>query len=121
MYIALRKLDWVGELRPAYIRNDKQKVLEMARETLPEMKEMYLRLLSVWRDQWEEARKRNGWETICARLGAVIARLDDAQRVLLRWVEGQSESIAELDEVPLPARRVYGRQDYHTMSFPQYR
>ena len=121
MSIALQKMDWVSALRPAYIRNDRRKVREMALETLPAMKETYLRLLSVWRDQWEESRKRNGWETICARLGAVVARLDDAQRVLLRWADGESDRIEELDEEPLPARRVFGRQDYHAMSFPQYR
>ena len=121
MRIALQKLDWVNALRPAYLRGNRKMVLAMASETLPEIREMYLRLLSVWREQWEQARKRNGWETICARLGAVVARLDDTQRVLLRWAERETDRIEELDENPLPANRLSGRQDYHTMSFPQFR
>lgn len=121
MRIALEKLNWVNELRPAYLRGDKAVVLTMANEKLPAMRELYVKMMSVWREQWESGRKRNGWETICARLGAVIARLDDVQRILLRWVDGTIECVEELDETPLPASRLCGRQDYHTMSFPQFR
>ena len=121
MRIALEKLNWVNELRPAYLRGDKAVVLTMANEKLPAMREVYVKMMSVWREQWESGRKRNGWETICARLGAVIARLDDVQRILLRWADGTIERVEELDETPLPASRLCGRQDYHTMSFPQFR
>lgn len=121
MRIALEKLNWVNELRPAYLRGDKAVVLTMANEKLPAMRELYVKMMSVWREQWESGRKRNGWETICARLGAVIARLDDVQRILLRWADGTIECVEELDETPLPASRLCGRQDYHTMSFPQFR
>lgn len=121
MRIALEKLNWVNELRPAYLRGDKAVVLTMANEKLLAMRELYVKMMSVWREQWESGRKRNGWETICARLGAVIARLDDVQRILLRWADGTIERVEELDETPLPASRLCGRQDYHTMSFPQFR
>ena len=121
MRIALEKLNWVNELRPAYLRGDKAVVLTMANEKLPAMRELYVKMMSVWREQWESGRKRNGWETICARLGAVIARLDDVQRILLRWADGTIECVEDLDEMPLPASRLCGRQDYHTMSFPQFR
>lgn len=121
MRIALEKLNWVNELRPAYLRGDKAVVLTMANEKLPAMRELYVKMMSVWREQWESGRKRNGWETICVRLGAVIARLDDVQRILLRWADGTIECVEELDETPLPASRLCGRQDYHTMSFPQFR
>lgn len=121
MRIALEKLNWVNELRPAYLRGDKAVVLTMTNEKLPAMRELYVKMMSVWREQWESGRKRNGWETICARLGAVIARLDDVQRILLRWADGTIECVEELNETPLPASRLCGRQDYHTMSFPQFR
>ena len=121
MRIALDKLDWVNILRPTYIRGDKAAMLVLATEKLPALRELYDRMMFVWREQWESGRKRNGWETICARLGAVIARLDDAQRILIRWAEGKIERVEELEEIPLCASRLYGRQDYHTMSFPQFR
>ena len=121
MRIALDKLDWVNILRPTYIRGDKAAMLVLATEKLPALRELYDRMMFVWREQWESGRKRNGWETICARLGAVIARLDDAQRILIRWAGGKIERVEELEEIPLCASRLYGRQDYHTMSFPQFR
>ena len=119
--ITRKKLAWISALRPAYIRGDRAEVGRMAREDLPALRALYERLMTVWRDQWEAARKRNGWETPCARLGAVMARLDDAQHALLRWAEGQTDRVEELEEQPLPARRMWGREDYHTASFPQYR
>lgn len=119
--IARKKLSWISALRPAYVRGDRAEVGRMAREELPALRAQYERLMTVWRDQWEEARKRNGWETPCARLGAVMARLDDAQHTLLRWAEGQTDRVEELEEQPLPAQRMWGREDYHTASFPQYR
>ena len=119
--IAQKKLAWISVLRPAYVRGDRAEVSRMAREELPALRALYERLLTVWRDQWEEARKRNGWETPCARLGAVMARLDDVQHALLRWAEGQTDRVDELEEQPLPARRAWGQEDYHTASFPQYR
>lgn len=119
--IALKKLQWVSELRPAYIRGDKAEVLRLADEALPALRGLYQRFLEVWRDQWEACRKRNGWETPCARIGAVLARLDDTRRILLRWVGGEVERIDELQETPLPASRLWGRQDYHAVSFPQFR
>ena len=88
---------------------------------LPEMRGLYARLMDVWREQWESCRKRNGWETICARLGAILARLDDVQRLLLRWCRGDITRIDELEEEPLPASRLWGRQDYHALTFPQFR
>lgn len=121
MRIALDKLDWVNILRPTYMRGDKTAMLALATEKLPALRELYDRMMFVWREQWESGRKRNGWETICARLGAVIARLDDVQRILIRWAEGKIERVEELEEIPLYASRLYGRQDYHTMSFPQFR
>lgn len=119
--IALGKLDWVNNLRPAYVRGDRAAVLALADRALPEMRGLYARLMDVWREQWESCRKRNGWETICARLGAILARLDDVQRLLLRWCRGDITRIDELEEEPLPASRLWGRQDYHALTFPQFR
>lgn len=119
--IALKKLDWVETLRPAYAQEDREKVLAMAQTELPALRDLYVQMLEVWRDQWEDGRKRQGWENICARLGAVMARLDDTQRVLTRWVKGEIPQVDELEETPLSAKRLWGRQDYHAVSFPQFR
>ena len=120
MRIALEKLDWVQTLRPAYVRGDRAAVLTMAEEKLPALRDLYQHMTNVWRDQWEDGRKRNGWETICARLGAVIARLDDAQRVLVRWGKGEIAQVEELEETPLCAKR-RGCQMFDALTLPQYR
>ena len=119
--IALEKLRWVRSLRPAYLRGDRAAVRRMADETLPALRCMYERLTVVWREQWESCRKRNGWETPCARLGATMARLDDARRVLTRWADGKTSRVDELEEEPMNASRLFQRQDYHTVAFPQFR
>lgn len=119
--IARRKLRWNEALRSAYCTGDREAALRLADRELPALRKLYRRFLRVWREQWEDGRKRNGWETSCARIGSVLARLDDAQMVLQRWGKGETEKIEELEDAPLPARRLYGRQDYHTLSFPQFR
>ena len=93
----------------------------MVDEDLPALQALYQRFLTLWRDQWESCRKRNGWETPCARMGALLARLEDAERTLRRWLAGDIPAVEELEETPLCARRLYGREDYHTFTFPQYR
>ena len=108
-------------LRPAYIRGDRAAVLALADRVLHAMRCLYARLMDVWREQWESCRKRNGWEILCARLGAILARQDDVQRLLLRWRRGDIARIDELEEAPLPASRLWGCQDDHTLTFPQFR
>lgn len=119
--IARKKLDWISTLRPAYLRKDKAAVQHMVDEDLPALQALYQRFLTLWRDQWESCRKRNGWETPCARMGALLTRLEDAERTLRRWLAGDIPAVEELEETPLCARRLYGREDYHTFTFPQYR
>ena len=119
--LAQKKLRWIRSLRPAYVRNDREEVRRMAQEDIPELLALYRRFLNVWRDQWESSRKRNGWETPCARLGAVMARLEDAQHILMNWSDGKVSKVDELEENPLPAGRFNGRQTFHTAALPQYR
>lgn len=121
MTIAHKKLQWIRSLRPAYIRGNRAEVRRLAEEDIPALLQLYRDFLNVWRDQWEGSRKRNGWETPCARLGAVMARLEDVQHILLLWADGKTETIDELEETPLPAGRFGGRQTFNTAVFPQYR
>ena len=119
--IARKKLDWTANLRPAYLRGDRALVERMVMEDLPQLKSLYQRFFTLWRNQWESCRKRNGWETPCARMGALLTRLEDAEHTLRRWLQGDIAVVEELEEAPLCARRRYGREDYHTFTFPQFR
>lgn len=119
--IAEKKLAWIAQLRPAYLRKDRAAVQRMLEQDLPQLKSLYQRFFTLWRNQWESCRKRNGWETPCARMGALLARLDDAEHTLTRWLQDEGAAVEELEEEPLCARRLYGREDYHTFTFPQFR
>lgn len=119
--IAKKKLDWISLLRPAYVRKDRATVQRLVDQELPALKALYQRFFTLWRDQWESCRKRNGWETPCARVGALLLRLDDVEHTLRRWLQDDSAMVEELEETPLCARRMYGREDYHTFTFPQFR
>jgi len=119
--IVQKKLAWVEALRPAYEAKDRVKVRAMAENQLPELCGLYERFLAVFRKQWEETFKKNGWETHCVRIGGVIQRLKDVQMELLRWTDGDLATVAALEEPPLPAARRNGRQDYEVFTFPQHR
>ena len=62
---------------------------------------------------WEHDYKRNGWEVIGLRYGSVIGRLEDVQDAILRWCEGELDTLCELDEEPLPNNRLWGSAFYH--------
>ena len=55
---------------------------------------------------------RNGWEVLCLRYGGVSARLMDVQDEIRRYLKGELPAIAELEEAPLPANRIWW-QHYH--------
>ena len=118
--IALEKLDWIRRLRSAYLRGDKQEVRDMAQNALERLKNLYQRFLELYRAQWEGTNKRNGWETLCIRLGGIVARLEDTRRILLQWAGGEVEAVPELEEEPLDAMRRGGSQDYAFFTLPKY-
>ena len=103
------------------MRKDRATVQRLVDQELPALNALYQRFFTLWRDQWESCRKRNGWETPCARVGALLLRLDDVEHTLRRWLQDDSAMVEELEETPLCARRMYGREDYHTFTFPQFR
>ena len=49
--------------------------------------------------------KRNGWEVLALRYGAVIGRLEDAADALIRYADGKLDTLCELDETPLDPSR----------------
>lgn len=54
---------------------------------------------------WERDNKRNGWEVLALRYGAVTGRLQDVQDALRRYLNGTLDTLCELDEEPLYANR----------------
>ena len=111
--LCLRKGLLMQEIRSRYLAGDKAWMRQMAQEDIPALMEAYRFLREEHRAMWEHDYKRNGWEVIALRYGSVIGRLEDVQEAVLRWCEGDLESLCELDEEPLPNDRLWGSAYYH--------
>ena len=72
--------------------------------------------MRLHREIWERDMKRQGWEVICLRYGAVCGRLADAADEIGRYLAGEVDTIEELDEEPLDSWR--GVLLYETLVTP---
>ncbi len=88
-------------LRAAYKQGDKQKLLACAED----IKKILVKLrafVDAYRKQWYEENKPNGLEIQEIRLGGLQERLRGCRKALLAYVNGETESIPELEEEILP-------------------
>jgi len=114
--IAKEKARILRDLRNKYLCNDRVWLSKLAQEDLPRLTQQYARLMGIHRRLWERDYKRNGWEVVCLRYGGAMARLADMADELVRYLAGELNTIAELDETPLdPSRRA---QHYAMMVTP---
>ena len=107
------------EIRARYLAGDKAWLGQMAEEDIPALMESYRELRDLHRRLWESEFKRNGWEVIALRYGAVMGRLEDVQHAVRRYADGELSSLCELDEEPLPTGRSYNEW-YRTQVSPAY-
>ena len=107
------------QIRPRYLAGDKAWLGHMAEQDIPALLENYRELCALHRALWEKDFKRNGWEVIALRYGAVMGRLEDAQYALRRYAAGELTNLCELDEEPLPTGRAYDGW-YRTFVSPAY-
>ena len=103
-------------LRERYIAGDRAWLAQTAEETIPQLICEYDKLMHLHREIWERDMKRQGWEVISLRYGAVMGRLDDAADVIARYLAGEIAGIDELDEEPLDSWR--GVLLYETLVTP---
>jgi len=114
--IAKEKARIVRDLRAKYLADDRVWLVQLAQSDLPALTNQYARLMGLHRRLWEQDYKRNGWEVVCMRYGAAMARLADVTDELCRYLSGELETIAELDETPLSPSRI--AQHYEHMVTP---
>ncbi len=120
MEICLHKAALLRAIRPAYLAGDRETLTRIAQEDIPRLVAAYQRLRDTHRAQWEQAYKRNGWEVMALRYGAVIGRLGDVQDALLRWARGDLAALCELEEEPLNPARKGGMQFYNVYVSPVF-
>ena len=118
--ICLQKALLLTEIRAHYLAGDKTWLAQAAEESIAALIDSYETLRDLHKAVWERDYKRNGWETMALRYGAVIGRLQDVQDVLLRYAEGELDTICELDEEPLDPYRKYGMQFYEVYTAPTF-
>ena len=107
----------IRDLRPAYLVGNKAYLTRAAEEIIPALTELYRQLQRVHRQLWERDMRRNGWEVLCLRYGGMLARLEDVQDEIRRYLAGELPTMPELEEEPLAAGRIWG-QHYRTFAMP---
>ena len=114
--IVKEKARILRDLRAKYLADDRVWLTKLAQEDLPALVNQYAKLMSIHRRLWERDCKRYGWEVVCMRYGAAMARLTDVTDEMVRYLAGELKTIVELDETPLsPERRA---QHYEQMVTP---
>lgn len=111
-----KKAALLRSLRERYIAGDRAWLAQTAEETIPQLICEYDKLMRLHREIWERDMKRQGWEVICLRYGAVCGRLADAADEIDRYLAGEVDTIEELDEEPLDSWR--GVLLYETLVTP---
>ena len=92
----------------------------LAETDVPRLAACYDELLKRHRVIWEQAYKRNGWEVMALRYGAVKGRLEDVGLALKRWACGELETLCEMDEERLDPARARGNQFYRALVSPMF-
>lgn len=96
-YLAVKSL--IAEnLRPAYLRGDRALLSEIAEILLPALKESVIRVHKAHRDLWMDRNKIIGWQNLDIRYAGVAARCDTAKLLIERYLAGEDETMAELEE-----------------------
>ena len=96
------KCDLGKNLRKAYNDKDLDKLYLIANKVIKRLIKNLKELSNSLEVQWEIENKPFGLEIQTARLGALILRLEYVQKTVNRYLKGQIESIAELEEKQLP-------------------
>lgn len=104
-YMAIKCL--VAEnLVPAYKANDKEKLAEISQKLLPLLKEKTVAVHEAHKKMWFDNLKAQGWSNLDYRYGGTAARCDTAKYFVDAYLNGEIDSIPELDDPRL-------NQPYH--------
>ena len=104
------RADLALHLRPAYLSGDRSE-LKRCLDMLPELSDIYAHMCALHRNLWERDYRRQGWQDICLRYGALRGRIEDVADELSRYLDGKLDRIVELDETPLPGEASAWRYD----------
>ncbi|MEG0615627.1 MAG: hypothetical protein RR540_07715, partial [Oscillospiraceae bacterium] len=88
-------------IKSAYDTGDKDTLLFIAKEVLPNLKKRISDFYEAFKYQWHRENKSFGFEVQCARIGGLIARVDYVSERIFDFCSGNIPKIDELSETRL--------------------
>lgn len=104
LLIALsKKAEFGVRLRKAYQSGDKDTLLQIAKEC-PAIRESMKEFFEAFREMWMRENKAFGLEVQQTRSGGLLFRMEECERRILEYVNGEIDVIEELEEKSLVKR-----------------
>lgn len=104
------------KITKAYKEKDFKELEKICTEVIPNVKKLVDNVRIKHREQWLKTYKPFGWEVLDCRYGGVLSRLETTVFRLQQFINGEIETIAELDEErlgydinPRPKEAGFGR------------
>lgn len=102
------------KLYGAYEKKDRQSLAALAEKEIP----LAMEKIRVYRDRrealWNRESRIFGFEVLDIRIGGLLARLESAKKRVESWLNGEVDSLPELEEPRLPFRPVKEGEE-HTL------
>lgn len=102
------------KLHEAYEKKDRQSLAALAEKEIP----LAMEKIRVYRDRrealWNRESRIFGFEVLDIRIGGLLARLESAKKRVESWLNGEVDSLPELEEPRLPFRPVKEGEE-HTL------
>lgn len=118
--VVYQKARLISEIRAHYLAGDRDWMAQTAEEVIPALIASYETLRDAHKALWERDYKRNGWEVMALRYGAVMGRLADVQDALCRWAAGELDTLCEMDEPVMETQRYCGMRQYSLLTSPMH-
>ena len=102
------------KMHEAYGKKDRQALAALAEKEIP----LAMEKIRVYRDRrealWNRESRIFGFEVLDIRIGGLLARLESAKKRVESWLNGEVDSLPELEEPRLPFRPVKEGEE-HTL------
>ena len=102
------------KLHEAYEKKDRQSLAALAEKEIP----LAMEKIRVYRDRrealWNRESRIFGFEVLDIRIGGLLARLESAKKRVESWLNGEVDSLPELEEPRLPFHPVKEGEE-HTL------
>lgn len=118
--VVYQKALLIEEIRAHYAAGDREWFAQAAEESIPALLAAYEELLYSHKAIWQRDYKRNGWEVMALRYGAVMGRLEDVQDAFIRYADGELETLCELEEPVMDTQRWRMMKQYSFYVSPMF-